>query len=408
MQRSFQSNRFGNLIFVSGAAAVALALAACGPQGGPAQRGIGPNGAADGPTPTPLPTRVIAPRTSVAADGVLALTQPSVVLGFESTGRIKAINVVPGQKVKVGEVLAELDDIQLQEALAQAKDQLAVTDAQIKNNSVPAKKTDIDNARASLSSAYARYNEQKQVPAATDIEQAMRSWNQAKNSLWQSQVSRDQMCFFDPDKNIYSNNDKCKTASYNVIAAEQNERAAYSRYIAAQAPTTADKLASAWSDVVSAQGNLAKLQNNLTPEQQKVYELQLRQAKMSVDRAESDLAKAKLLSPCDCVVQDVTMVVGGVASSNGITLLDTSSLRFRTTNLSELDVVRIKAGQPVSIRLKSFEQSFGGRVQVVLPISSGTQGSTAQYTVLVAIEPNEAALLPGMTGQAEIQVAVAR
>lgn len=102
------------------------------------------------------------------------------------------------------------------------------------------------------------------------------------------------------------------------------------------------------------------------------------------------------------------MVVGGVASSNGITLLDTSSLRFRTTNLSELDVVRIKAGQPVSIRLKSFEQSFGGRVQVVLPISSGTQGSTAQYTVLVAIEPNEAALLPGMTGQAEIQVAVAR
>ena len=377
-----------------------LALAACGPQGGGPRGAFVAGGTPAGPTPTALPTRVITPRTTIAADGTLALTRPIVTLSFETTGQVQSVHAVPGQRVKAGEVLAELEDTQLRELLVQAKDQLKVTDAQIKQNSVPAKKTDIVNAQAGLNSAYARYNEVKKGPTASDIEQALRSWNQAKNSLYQSQVSRDLLCKLDKSSS------KCKEVSYSTLASEQNERSAYERYVAAQQPATPDKLAAAWSDVVAAQNNLSKLQQGLSPEQQKVYDVQRAQAEMAVARAQRNLAKTQLLSPCDCVVQDVTLVVGG-AATGAVTLLDTTSLRFRTSNLTELDVVRVKAGLPVSIRLKSFEEAFTGKVQAVLPISSGTQGNTAQFTVLIALDsPPTVALRPGMTGQAEIRVGV--
>ena len=384
---------------------MALVLSACGPQQGGPQRGaFGAQGTPDGPTPTPLPTRVVAPRTKISADGELTLTRPVVSLSFETPGRVKAVNVALGQRVKTGQVLAEVEDTQLREALTQARDQLAVTVAQIKQSSVPAKATDITNARATLNSAYARYAEVKKGPTATDIEQALRSWNQAKNSLYQSQVSRDLVCGPDKDKNIYSGNVKCKEASYSTLASEQNERSAHERYLSAQQPTTADKLALAWSDAVAAQNNLDKLRDGVTPEQQKIYTVQQAQAEVAVARAERNLGKAQLRSPCDCVVQDVTLGVGGLSGGASIMLLDARALRFRTTNLSELDVVRVRAGQPVTIRLKSFENELTGAVQAVLPISSGTQGATAHFTVLIAVDAAQLMLLPGMTGQVEVDV----
>ena len=134
-----------------------LSLAACGPQGGGSRGAFVAGGTPAGPTPTALPTRVITPRTTIAADGALVLTRPIVTLSFETTGQVQSVHAAPGQRVKAGEVLAELEDTQLREFLVQAKDQLNVTDAQIKQNSVPAKKTDIVNAQAGLNSAYARY-----------------------------------------------------------------------------------------------------------------------------------------------------------------------------------------------------------------------------------------------------------
>lgn len=240
------------------------------------------------------------------------------------------------------------------------------------------------------------------------VSNALRSWNQAKNSLYQAQLNRASTCGFgtNPSEDEVKKamgDPHCKQADLSVQSADLRERAAYQSYLDAQAPATQDELTKAYASVVQAQSNLATLQNGVSADQKAVYDLQLKQAQVTVDRASRDLAQAKLIAPCDCTVQEVGLSVGATANGS-VTLLDTAQLRFATSNLDEQDVVMLKTGQTATIRLKAFDQTFTGKVGAVLPISSGTQGTVSLYTVLIDLDSTSAALLPGMTGQAEINL----
>ncbi len=359
--------------------------------------------------PTPQPTRAIAPVTSVAVNGVIALAGPPIVVSFASSGKVTAVHVAPGQAVHKGDVLAELDGIALTQALQQAQQQLALKQAQINSSLAPAKQTDIDNAKAALASAWAAYDALKKGPDASTIVQALRSWNKAKNSLYSSQLKRDGTCHIVSGQTSLNDiksaktEPHCKRADLDVQAAQIQERIAYQQYLDAQKPATPDALAKSWAGVVQAQASLAALQNGVSNEQKQVYDLQLAQIRLTVERAQRNLAQAKLISPCSCVVQDVSLVAGATANGS-ITLLDTAQLKFRTTNLNELDVIKLKAGQPATIRLMAMPQAITGTVGAILPLQSGSLGALALYTVILNLNPADAkaTLLPGMTGQAEI------
>ena len=400
-----------------GVLTTSLIVASCsaegnGPRpGGPAAQGT------PGPTATPAPTRAITPRASIVADGALALGIPPVAVGFETTARVTKVNVEPGQKVKQGDVLAELDDSDLKDALAQAQEALAVTEAQVGQNLAPAREADIKAAQAGLSSAGARYREVKQGASASEIEQALRSWNQAKNNLYSSQVDRDRVCEVFQRLPITQQNDsvRCPSAQAQVKAAEENERAAFARYQALQQPVTGDKLTQAYADIASAQANLNKLEAGPTDELRQVGDAQLSQARLAVQRAERRLSQTRLLSPCDCTVQTVNIAAGAMSTPNvtAFELVNLSGIVFQTSNLSERDLAVVRVGASVSIRLKPFERPFTGSVRDILPQSAQPQRAqtgaattdTAVFTVLIDIDPAGAELLPGMTGQAEISVA---
>lgn len=407
--------------------------------------------AADG-TPIAVPTRLINAVTTIPADGTLALTTPLINLAFDTSGKVASINVKPGQKVTRGDVIATLDEQALKDSLDQAREQLALTEAQIKESAVgtAVRKSDLDSAKASVTTAYARLAEAKKGAATTDIEQAkallevsqgklrqaklgateaereaaLRSWNNSKNSLWSAQLSRDANCARD------NNTVQCKSNQAQVGSAFENERAAYAKYQDTLKPPAAEtvraaeaevasaqsrlntllsqnspeKLASYYADVTSAEARLKQLTEPapVTDEKKKVVEIQLTNSRASVERAERNLAKAKLVAPCDCIVQDVNVVVGGNASGTAVTLVDTNSVVFKTTNVSERDLASIKVGNNATVRLKAYDKNFAGKVSAILPQSSGVQGTTAIFTVLIKLDSAKEDLLPGMTGQAQI------
>jgi HlyD family secretion protein len=405
---------------IAGLLLAGLLLAACQNQNpaanntgtGPGQTGGGNNG--QRAFPTALPTRVVAASTSLAVDGQLALASPTVAAAFQTSGKVKAVNVTPGQVVKQGAVLATLDDTDLQTALQQAQQALALQQSQIAKSLAPAAPTDIASAQAALNSAYAAYHALKAGPDPHAIQQALISWDQAKNSLYSAQLSRDRTCGLKPGSSTLADvqkamgNPDCKITDLNVQSSELSEQTAHQKYLDAQKPSTQDQLTQSWASVVQAQSNLDALQNGVSAEQKKVYDVQLQQAQVKVDRAQRDLAQATLVSPCDCVVEAVGLSAGTNAAGS-ITLLDTAQVKFETTNLSEADVVKLQAGQPASIRLKAYPQVFTGTVGTVLPLASGTQGNLALYTALINLNPADVAssgatLLPGMTGQAEISL----
>jgi multidrug resistance efflux pump len=95
------------------------------------------------------------------------------------------------------------------------------------------------------------------------------------------------------------------------------------------------------------------------------------------------------------------LVAGGVPI---VTLLDTETLQFHTGNLSERDLAYIAPGQPVQITLKSYpSQMVDGQVTYIAPQASGQVGDAATFTVVIDISGADLALLPGMTGRAEIR-----
>jgi multidrug resistance efflux pump len=343
---------------------------------------------------------------SVSAAGALALASPPILAGFETSGKVTAVQVIVGQSVKKGELLAELDPADLETALRQAKDALTLKQANIAASLEPAKEADISVAKSSVATAWAAYADVADGSSAADIANALRSWNQARNSLYSSQLGRDASCHVTNGATPSSDAQKepaCKTAQYSVQTSEMRERSAYQAYLDIQQPASSDALSKAWSSVAQAQSSLAALVSGPTTETKKVYDLQLEQARISVARAERDLARARLLSPCDCVVSALTLTPGANASG-GISLIMPDRLVFKATNISERDVVAVQPGQAVSLRLKAFDQAFTGKVAAVLPLSSGLQTTTALYTVLIDLDATPTALLPGMTGQADIRI----
>ncbi len=360
-----------------------------------------------GAAATALPTRVVTATTTVAADGELELFGPVMSAAFETTGKVSAVYVVPGQTVKTGELLAELDSTTLSNTLQEAEQALALKQLQIANSISSTKQTDIDVARANLASAYAAYNELKAGPSAHTIEQALRTWNEAKNSLYSTQLSRDMACGITPGKSreedvkAAKTDTDCKAADYSVQGAEVQVANAYQAYLDAQKPAKSDDLTKSWSSVASAQASLASLLKGATAEQMRVYQVELSQTQVTVDRARRNLEKVKLYSPCDCVVQAVNLNVGTDAGS-GVDLMDMSQLRFHTASLNEQNVVKLQAGQKVEIRLKAFDQTFTGKVSYIIPLSTSTSDSLALFTAIIELDQTEAGLLPGMTGQATV------
>lgn len=354
---------------------------------------------------TVVPAGAAGTVASVSATGALALANPPIAAAFEASGKVTSVKVLVGQSVKKGDLLAELDRTDLETALRQAQDALTVKQASTAASLEPATESDISVAKSSVSTAWAAYADLADGSSAADIANALRSWNQAKNSLYSSQLGRDSACHVTNGATPSSDAQKepaCKSAQYGVQTSEMRERSSYQAYLDIQKPATSDALSKAWSSVAQAQSSLAALVSGPTTETIKVNDLQLEQARISVARAERDLAKARLLAPCDCVVTAVTLTPGANANGN-VTLIAPTALVFRATNISERDVIAIQAGQSVTLRLKAFDQAFTGKVSAVLPLSSGLQTTTALYTVLIDLDATSTALLPGMTGQADIR-----
>lgn len=346
-----------------------------------------------------IATRTIPVRTTISADGMVKTAHPPIALAADVSAKVLTVNVEPGQAVKTGDVLATLDDAVLQDALADAELQLALVEAQIAQARAPARPEDIASARAALAAAQANYALVQQGPTESEIEQARLSWVAAREAYLAAQVDRDVACGTPAGTGIPAC--QAKEASYGN--AYESERAAYANYQRLLQPATREQLAQASANVVSARARLQALEAGLSAEQHQVFEAQLNQARSAVQRARDNLREAVVRSPCTCIVQEVNVAVGSVPKGVAFTLVQLDALVFETTNLSERDLAAIKIGNRATIRLKAFDRTFSGIVAAILPQSTGAQGGTALFTVLIALDPAEARILPGMTGHAAIE-----
>ena len=141
-------------------------------------------------------------------------------------------------------------------------------------------------------------------------------------------------------------------------------------------------------------------------------EQNMESAQADLDRAQALLDSAKaaleaqsaLAAPFDATVVAVDAVAGEtvVPGRVVVTLGDLSKFRIETTDLSELDVTRVKVGQTAQVFIEALNEEFEARV-VDIALFSSTLGGDVVFTVTIELSKQPPGLRWGMSADVTIE-----
>ncbi len=284
-----------------------------------------------------------------------------VNIGANAFGKITHLYVKEGDRVKQGQMLATLENVQ------------SSADVSANQAALNAAQTDYVAAQAAVNTAAA---DQRQAEA--EYERAKLDFDRS-DALYKAQL-------------IAKSDYDTKTAAYGTATAQIGQAKA--------------KLAQAKAQMDSAQRRISQNQANLT-------------------RVKDVLSKTEYQAPFDGVITNLPVregetVVIGIQNAPGSTLMTLADVSVITAEVKvdETDIVNVKLGQPAEVSIDAIpKQRFKGIVTEIgnNAILRSTGVSTAQSTsssqeakdfkVVVTIQDPPPNLLPGLSTTARITTA---
>jgi multidrug efflux pump subunit AcrA (membrane-fusion protein) len=135
-------------------------------------------------------------------------------------------------------------------------------------------------------------------------------------------------------------------------------------------------------------------------------EARLEQARWTVAQIEQQIQDAGVRAPFEGTIGMVNVRVGELVAPGQplATLGDLNTLRVETTDLDEIDVVRVSVDQEVALTFDALpDYVFPGRVTRISPMAEPGSGGV-HYTVIVELEEMDATLRWGMTAFVDIKI----
>lgn len=266
--------------------------------------------------------------------------QAQVTIFSKVQGWVKEIYVREGDRVRVGQVLANLDDREALAVVAQSKANHEAAIARLKQVRATAKEA-----------------------VESQIQQAKANMDLAESDLKRAR----------------------ELHAKDFIARQQLDEA-----------RTKFNVAKAAYDL--AQNNL---QQRIWENEIGLAEAQVRQARANLDLMQAQLANLSILSPMQGIVTKRYVDPGTMAkdSTSILTLMELNVVKM-IVNVIEKEVVLLKKGQPVMVSVTGFPgRVFPGRIEIINP-ALDPQSRTAEIQILI---PNpDYVLKPGMFGRVEI------
>jgi len=339
-------------------------------------------------------------------------------LNFPVAGQVNAINVQVGQKVKKGQVLAELtiDKTSLQDSITQ--DQLAANAAQSNLN---AAEQNLSNAKTGQKKAQTVNN--AGLTVASDQEQkAIDACVQAASTPVPSTSSSGVGVIPSTTPTAGTGSTVVNTEATAVAAATvttqsaateaQCEQLAQDQYSQSQAQTDQSN-ASAQNSVTTAQQQVTSAQNSL-----KNAYAQLQAAVNVLNNASNN---AILTAPADASVAAINGVVGqnvgagsgnssssSSSSSQALIILTNMSKLTITAQVNEVDIGNVQVGQTAQFTVAAYPtQTFRATVTAINSIGQSSS-NVVNYTVQMTVDQqslNGTHLYPGMTATVNITTA---
>jgi multidrug efflux pump subunit AcrA (membrane-fusion protein) len=376
-----------------------LGILLTGCAGGPRQAVVGGPPAAAGTDATPYPTLPPAPTgKAIAADGRLSSAYPSVEIGFEegASGELLTIAIKAGETVEKGDLLALIDDTDLQRAVDEAQLTLDRATAD-REEALRQWERDVADAEKALADAERTLTIARLEFSDTSLEEARNSlkWAQKGESDRKAEYEKAQTMW--PPIPVDSYRDSWYRAIDEREMAERRLADAEDAYAA-----EALKLKGYEADVAEAEQNLAALDDGIDAS----YDRAIVDATVELVEAQEALGHAHLTAPWKAIVLSVNATPGTTVSAGVsiVTLLNIEDgLLFITENLSEQHIANVYPDQRAVVTLRTFaDRPLQGTVEAVVPQVDETEGSDARFTVRVRLSATDLRLLPGLTGRVEI------
>jgi HlyD family secretion protein len=283
-------------------------------------------------------------------------------IAFTASGRVSDVLVDEGQTVAKGQELIRLGDpSDTQFAAAQLE---LVSSQKALNDLVAASGTDL-------------------AQAVIDLKEAREAFDKAENYLTYLQNA--------------TKVPQTETRSYLVQTWKGYEYRYKTKSFKGPAPQ--DWIIEAENDLAlkkarldAAQRSYDRLKDGADSEQLAVLEARLAAAQAGV-------AAFSVLAPFDGVVADLDARTGGSISAGqaALTLADFSQWLVKTTDLTEIDVVALAEGQPVTVRLDAIpEAQLAGTILSIGQTYTENQGDVV-YEVTILLDDTHPAMRWGMT-----------
>ncbi len=341
---------------------------------------------------------------TVSASGSIA-PEAQVMLNFQTPGTVDTVNVVVGQKIKAGEVLAQLDTTEWALAAQQAQQALVVQQVNYSQTVAGPKAFDVTAAKAQLASAWAQYTDAKK-PSDSQVAQALAQLKKAENDLKQAQDAYEGVSAGRAAAKQYGiqggglgRYEEQMRATVDVLRAARD--AAKTTYDQAARGATDAQLGAAWAAVQQAQANLDRL--TLDPDRVTVSRAQVEQARIAYEQAKLRLDRASLTAPFDGQVGQVNITRGGSSATplGAVLLVDTSRFHI-DVSVDEIDIAKLKVGQTVDVSADALpDATVTGKIDRIAPVAT-SQAGVVSYQVRVVVEPTDAPLRAGMSANVTI------
>jgi multidrug resistance efflux pump len=317
-------------------------------------------GSAGTATPQVIPP-VIADNTIVSEGRVEPLR--SAEISFKLGGVVSDVPVKEGQRVKKGDVLVQLG--------GESDTQYA------------AAKLELVSARKALNDLL-NTADQDFAQAVIDLKQAKEDYKDAEDYL--------NFVKYSPKV------PQSETFIYYIRNQKEVQMRMRARHF--KGPASQGLITQAENDVALKKANLDKAQRTYDRMKEKgVDRDQLAVLEARVNAAQAKVSAFSITAPFDCVVADLKAKAGNsiTPGETAVTVADFSNWLVETTDLTEIDVVKLAENQSVTVKLDALpDVQLKGKILSIGQTFSENQGDVV-YKVTVLLADTHPAMRWGMT-----------
>jgi HlyD family secretion protein len=342
---------------------------------------------------------------SVGATGTVRAEQ-TALLAWQTTGTVDRVHPSVGQQVAEGQVLAELRQTSLPQNVLQAAGELVNAQTALDELLEPASALELSQAEQAIAKAEQqvrdleeRVNSLQSTGSQTDIDQARASVVLAANKLDQARQD------YEPYANKAEDNLVRAALLSALTRAQKDYDNAVTRLNNLLGTANPIDLAAAEADLALARAQLEDARQNYQKLKEGPDPDDIAAAEARVAAAQATLDLQQIAAPFAGTITAVQVKPGDQVAPGTLAFrLDDLSRLLVDVQVSEVDINRVRPGQPVALTFDAIPaRQYRGLVDQVAEVGTPLEG-VVDFTVTVELSDADRQVKPGMTAAVNIAV----